>query len=131
MQTTVKEIRHWHHLEPETSLDLLQSQEQGLSEAEAQARLALYGPNVLPEEKPLTLVQIILHQFANPLIFILVAAAIASILIGEAVDALFIFLVISFYPSALKASKTWFPVLALTSLNSVMFCSSIKFFKAV
>ncbi len=42
----------------------------------------------------MSLGRIILHQVLNPLIFILIAAAATSIAIGEAKDAVFIFLVI-------------------------------------
>jgi magnesium-transporting ATPase (P-type) len=59
-----------------------------------QPRLAYYGPNTLPVKEPPTIWAILLHQVLNPLIFILLAAAVASVAIGEAADAVFILIVI-------------------------------------
>lgn len=84
----------WHALDPEDCLEELQSRPNGLDEAEAAHRLDFYGPNILPARKPPTLWAILLHQILHPLIFILLAAAVASIAIGEAADAAFILLVI-------------------------------------
>ena len=56
--------------------------------------MALFGPNTLPHRKPPSGLAIFISQFKNPLIFILLAAAVASIAIGEVVDALFIFIVV-------------------------------------
>jgi potassium/sodium efflux P-type ATPase len=65
-----------------------------LADPEAARRLTYYGPNTLPTKEPPTIWAILLHQVLNPLIFILLAAAVASVAIGEAVDALFILIVI-------------------------------------
>ena len=90
----------WHAMKEEDLFNKLQTSEEGLSQDEIKEREALYGENRLPEGKKVTLLQIILHQLINPLIFILVAAAAASVAIGEGKDAIFIFLVI-FINSAL------------------------------
>lgn len=87
-------ISHWYSKDPKEILLTLESTVVGLTEKEAIKRKAIFGENKLPEGKKVTLFQIILHQILNPLIFILVIAAIASIFIGESMDALFIFLVI-------------------------------------
>ena len=62
----------------------------GLSHAEAAARLEHYGPNVLPRAKPPSVGRVFLRQFASPLIYILLAAALVSVLIQEWSDAGFI-----------------------------------------
>ncbi|MEX1232214.1 MAG: HAD-IC family P-type ATPase [Planctomycetaceae bacterium] len=62
----------------------------GLTTAEAEKRLARYGRNQLPEKGPTPLWFIVLRQFASPLIYILVAAAVVSVLIGDVKDAGFI-----------------------------------------
>jgi magnesium-transporting ATPase (P-type) len=85
---------HWQAFHREEIFDVLNTSENGLNQEEVNKRLQFYGENKLPEGKKVTLMQIILHQLLNPLIFILVAAAIASIAIGEGKDAIFIFLVI-------------------------------------
>ena len=68
--------------------------EQGLSNQEAGERLLKYGPNKLPEKKKTPLFLVFLQQFNNPMIYILLAAALLSIAIsiynsihnGEAFD---------------------------------------------
>lgn len=75
---------------PQETLRELQSSPEGLSSEEAAQRLSKFGPNQLPEHGPVSIWWIILRQFASPLIYILVAAAIVSILIGDAEDAGFI-----------------------------------------
>jgi magnesium-transporting ATPase (P-type) len=92
--STVQKTDKWYSIPSDEVLKNLQSSKDGLSSTEAQKRLTHYGHNRLPEGKKATLLQIILHQVLNPLIFILVAAAGASIAIGEGEDAIFIFLVI-------------------------------------
>src|SRR6056297_2254022 len=84
----------WYALDLDEVYKKLDSSREGLETDEVNERLSFYGENTLPPAKPVTLLQIILHQLINPLIFILLAAAVASIAIGEAKDAAFIFLVI-------------------------------------
>lgn len=90
----VKET-NWHALSEQEVFEKLETNKSGLGEAAVAERLEMYGPNTLPAPKQPTIWDILLHQVANPLIFILVAAAVASVMIGEGVDALFIFVVIA------------------------------------
>ena len=68
--------------------------EQGLTSQEAGERLIKYGPNKLPEKKKTPLFLVFLQQFNDPMIFILLAAALLSVAIsiynsihdGEAFD---------------------------------------------
>ena len=79
------------HTKPaEEMLAILQSSPKGLSHAEADARLQHYGRNALPTAKPPGIVRVFLHQFASPLIYVLVAAALVSLAIREWSDAGFI-----------------------------------------
>jgi len=58
----------------------LDTSESGLTEEEARKRLRRYGPNRLPEEEKISRLKIFLHQFASPLIYILLlAAAVATV----------------------------------------------------
>lgn len=66
----------------------------GLGLAQARERLACYGPNRLPPPARLGLWRIVLHQFLDPLIYVLLFAAALSALIGELADAGFIFVVL-------------------------------------
>ena len=68
----------------------LQSPSHGLSPQEAAARLEKYGRNTLPKNKPPCVFQVFLHQFASPLIYVLLAAALVSITIREFSDGVFI-----------------------------------------
>ena len=68
--------------------------EQGLTSEQAGERLLKYGPNKLPEKKKTPLFLVFLSQFNDPMIFILLAAALLSVAIsiynsihrGEAFD---------------------------------------------
>jgi calcium-translocating P-type ATPase len=85
---------HWQAFRKEEIFSELKTSENGLNQEEVYKRIQFYGENKLPQGKKVTLMQIIMHQLLNPLIFILVAAAAASLAIGEGKDAIFIFLVI-------------------------------------
>jgi calcium-translocating P-type ATPase len=87
-------IQHWHALPPESALDALGSQRDGLAIGEAKARLASHGFNRLPEERSRTPLQRLGAQVNNLLIQILLVAALLSLLMGHAVDALVILLVV-------------------------------------
>lgn len=77
----------WHTWQAAEVLDHLQTGSGGLSEDEAEARLQRYGPNVLPEQKRMTPLRILLHQFADPLVYFLGVAAAVTIVLGEYIDA--------------------------------------------
>jgi len=61
--------------------------EKGLTETAAQERLASFGPNELPKEKPKSLLLLFLKQFNSTLHFILFAAAAVSFVTGQRSDA--------------------------------------------
>jgi magnesium-transporting ATPase (P-type) len=84
----------WYAQPGATVLDSLSVSAEGLSASEVLRRREIYGPNQLPEPSPTPLWRIILRQFANPLIYVLVLAAVVSLLIGDVKDALFIGLVL-------------------------------------
>lgn len=75
-------------------LSALQSDIHGLSTQTAQQRAQLTGANCLPRPPHVGPLRIFLHQFLSPLIYILMAAALVSVLIGENLDALFIGIVL-------------------------------------
>lgn len=84
----------WHAQAGLQVLDVLGATGEGLSEGEAKLRRARYGPNQLPEPGATPLWRVILRQFANPLIYVLLAAALVSLVIGDIEDAIFIGLVL-------------------------------------
>ncbi|WP_366658115.1 cation-transporting P-type ATPase [Fodinicurvata sp. EGI_FJ10296] len=63
------------------------SPEAGLSEAEAEARLARHGPNALPEPPRRGALARLAAQFNNVLIYVLIAAGAVAGVLGEWVDA--------------------------------------------
>ncbi len=79
-----------HALSIEQALQRFNSSQHGLSQSEALARLNHFGPNALPEFEQPGAIRIFISQFANPLIYILAAAAVLAILIDEWSDAGFI-----------------------------------------
>lgn len=66
----------------------------GLSSEEARVRLARYGPNQLKGESRKGLLSLFIAQLKDMLIYVLLAAAIITIVIGEYVDAVIILLVV-------------------------------------
>jgi calcium-translocating P-type ATPase len=68
--------------------------EQGLSTEEAADRLRRFGLNVLPQPKSPSLLSIFLNQFRSPLIYILLIAAVVSLVVSEPEDAVFIGIVL-------------------------------------
>jgi len=66
----------------------------GLSEEEAKARLEKYGPNKLLAKKKKTIFQLFVAQLQEWLIYILFAAVIITLFMGEYIDATIITLVI-------------------------------------
>jgi len=65
-----------------------------LTPGEAERRLEIYGPNSLPQPEPPGVAIIFFRQFINPLIYILLAAAVVSLFLREWADAVFIFVVL-------------------------------------
>jgi magnesium-transporting ATPase (P-type) len=59
-------------------LAALNTSRAGLSPAEAAARRARFGPNLLPEAEPPGVLMVFLRQFLNPIIYVLLAAAALS-----------------------------------------------------
>jgi len=89
-----KEPRAWHAEPWQSVLEHLQVTAEGLTETEVLERRERYGANLLPEQGPTPLWRIVLRQFASPLIYILVAAAVVSMIIGDFKDAIFIGIVL-------------------------------------
>jgi Mg2+-importing ATPase len=71
---------------PAEVLDRLGSAPGGLSTAEAQSRLAAVGPNALRSHGAQPF-RVLLRQLRNPLLILLVAAALTSAFVGEGTDA--------------------------------------------
>ncbi len=84
----------WHSKTPEETLKELNVSEAGLSQAEAQKRLAEHGPNELQKEKRSSPVKLFLKQFTDILIIILLFATAFSIAIEQMTDAVVIIAIV-------------------------------------
>nr|MBP8855130.1 HAD-IC family P-type ATPase [Oscillospiraceae bacterium] len=76
------------------TLQALESSANGLTQDAASERLAKYGRNELQEKEPPTTLQRFLAQLKDPMIYILFGAAIISLILKEAGDAVIILCVI-------------------------------------
>ena len=72
----------------------LKTNERGLSNVEAKKRINKYGLNELPKKKEDSILKIIISELLDPIIMLLLVAIIASLIVGEVVDALAIFFII-------------------------------------
>jgi Ca2+-transporting ATPase len=86
----------WHTLPVEDVFSLLQSNPAGLTSAEAARRLAQYGPNELQETRRISPWAILLEQFKNILIIILLIAVGLSAILGHGVEAIAITVIVLF-----------------------------------
>jgi Ca2+-transporting ATPase len=81
----------WHALPEAEVLKRLGVALEGLRDDQVAERRREFGRNVLPSKAPPTLPVIFLHQFLSPLIYVLLAAGVIAVLMGDASDAGFIF----------------------------------------
>jgi P-type Mg2+ transporter len=64
-------------------LSSLQTTAAGLTESEASERLVRFGPNLLKDRKRTDWLTLLISQFKNPLVLILVAAAVLAYIFGD------------------------------------------------
>jgi len=77
----------WYNLSSEDVLSGLNSRRSGLTSVEARARFLHYGPNALEKKKKASPVVLFLRQFLSPLIYVLLIAAIISLIVEHFIDA--------------------------------------------
>jgi P-type Ca2+ transporter type 2C len=78
----------------EVSSNLKTDVNNGLSTEEAKKRLEKYGPNNLSEKKKRTALSMLLDQFKDYMVIILIIASIVSLFLGEITDAVIILFII-------------------------------------
>ncbi len=81
----------WHAADVDQALRQLAANRQGLTQSEAERRLAEYGANRLTPPRARSPLMRFLAQFDNLLIYILLGAGLVTILLGQYVDAGVIF----------------------------------------
>ncbi len=84
----------WHMLEADEVFIDLNTSAQGLSSSKARAYLKEQGANVIPETKKRSLLTMLLDQFKDFMILVLLAAALISGFIGEPQDAIAILVIV-------------------------------------
>ena len=85
----------WHTLEAADVVSALASDAGvGLSATEAERRLIEYGPNVLPVQPGRSVWRMIVDQVADPMIALLVVAAVVSGIVGEPADTIVITVIV-------------------------------------
>ncbi|WP_226661528.1 cation-translocating P-type ATPase [Microbulbifer aggregans] len=86
--------RQWYSLPAHQVAQSLSSSSAGLSKAEAERRLTIYGTNALPLPRLPGFPRLFLRQFISPLIYVLLAAMVVSLSVGKLADASFIGLIL-------------------------------------
>ncbi len=109
----------FYHLEISQALERLNtSLDSGLSSAEAAKRQSEHGKNELPRGESSSLAKIIVAQFTNILVLVLIAAAIISLILGDVKDVIVI-LVIVVLNAALGTYQEYRAEQALAALSSM------------
>ncbi len=89
------EKHHWHTLSVDEVTHLLKtSMHDGLSAAKAAERIARYGPNTLHEKRGRSPWRMLLDQFTDFMIVILIGAAVISGIIGDMQDTIAIIVIV-------------------------------------
>lgn len=85
----------WYQLSIAQVFGEMNSSNEGLPSTEVLSRREKFGANKIPRPRGKTILSIFGSQFLSPLIYVLIAAAIISLVIGEYSDALFILIIIT------------------------------------
>ena len=120
-----------YNLSQNEVLDRYSTFRTGLSPEEAQNRLERYGENKLAEGKKKTALQVFLDQFKDLIVWILIAAAVISILSGQGESSLVIFAVLILNAvlgtvQYLKAEKSLESLKAMSSPTATLIRGGLK-----
>jgi P-type Ca2+ transporter type 2C len=90
----MEEEKAWYQVDFEEAIEALESSHDGLTNEEAVQRLEKYGRNELEQERDTSWTEILVHQFINPLVVVLVVAGVIALLAGKMIDTIVIGVVI-------------------------------------
>ncbi len=90
------ETKLWHTLPIDEAFSNLDSQTGGLSAAEAASRLEQVGPNELKAAHRVSPWEILLEQFKNVLVLILLGATAISLVLGHGIESIVIAIIVLF-----------------------------------
>ena len=85
---------NWHTISADAALRVAGSSSNGLSAAEVEKRLLKHGRNELTKKKGTSPITVFINQFKSPLVYLLIAAAIASFIIGHSFDSMMIMAIV-------------------------------------
>ena len=77
----------WYNLSTDETLRRFNSRRSGLTDAEVRTRLLQYGSNELKAKKKPLPILVFLRQFLSPLIYVLLAAVVVSVIVEHFIDA--------------------------------------------
>ena len=86
----------WHATNTEQAFAQLRSTESGIGETEAAGRLKEFGPNEIQAAKRISAWEILLEQFKNVLILILLGATALSLVLGHGIESVVIAVIVLF-----------------------------------
>lgn len=115
----------WHAATVEDVLRELKTTADGLTAADAAARLEQYGPNRLRAAKPVSALTLLLHQFTSVVVLLLVAAAVITFVLGDYVESAAIGAVLAIntligFITELKARRAMEALLQLEAAHAVV-----------
>lgn len=113
--------KNWYNQSTEEVLkNLSTTKERGLTEEEAKKRLEEYGENALEAEKKKSFGEKLKEQFFDPMIIILIAAALVSIFVGEGLDAgiIIAIVIVNAFLSIYQEGKAEEAIAALQKMSS-------------
>ena len=87
-------MNNWHSQTKEEILSQLGTSPAGLPEAAAEAALKAFGPNKLEEKKRKSPFKMLLQQFTETMVLILIAAAVLSFFLGKTTEAVAILAIV-------------------------------------
>ncbi|OHB49366.1 MAG: hypothetical protein A2Y10_01495 [Planctomycetes bacterium GWF2_41_51] len=122
-QHEIKSERKWHSFTAEDILKRLDSKPSGLTDTQAGQRLSEFGQNILAPKKKESLFFIFIHQFASPLVYILIAAAIVKFILkglldGAVIVGVLLFMAAIGFVQESKARKAMDALQRMVSLKS-------------
>jgi len=122
---------NYYNLNVSDTIKSIGTSQKGLSEEEAKKRLKEYGSNELKHNEKISPFQILIRQFTSSIVFILLAALIISLLIGEKLDAIVISTIVVLngifgFVQEFKAEKAIEALKKLTALKAKVIRNGIE-----
>ena len=94
--TIMEPNNFWHTRTPDQAFAQLQSGQSGLGQKEAGERAGKYGPNEIQSAHRISAWEILVEQFKNVLILILLGATVISLFLGHGIESIVIAVIVLF-----------------------------------